>query len=91
MSEQIPNAGKPRIVVRGPNVMDPPLIETDSAHLIEFRDSFGELNALMVRVFSDELWGLVTRNDPDWKSMLIRYGYLDDVAKPVEQIIRQGI
>jgi hypothetical protein len=92
MSEDAqPELGKARIVVRSPNMMAPPLLETNGAHLIEFRDGFGELNALMVRIFSDEMWGLVTRNDPDWKSMLVRYGYLTDMSKPIEQVIRQGI
>ena len=87
MSEMV----RPRIVVRGANVMQPPLLETEDAHLVEFRDSFGELNALMVRIFSEDMWGLVTRNDPDWRSMLAKYGYLNDESKPIEQVIREGI
>jgi hypothetical protein len=70
--------------------MAPPLLETEDAHIIEFRDGFNDLNALMIRVLSDEMWGLVTRNDPDWESTLVRFGYRD-THKPIEQIIRQGI
>jgi len=86
-----PPLGGASIVVKGGNMLAAPLLETGDAHLVEFRDGFGEMHALMVRMFSDELWGLVTRNDPDWKSTLIKYGYLTDIHKPIEQVIKQGI
>lgn len=64
------------IRVLGRNILAPPMLETEDAQIIEFRDGFGDLNALVVRVLSDEMWGLVTKNDPDWYGTLIRYGYM---------------
>ena len=79
-----------KIVVRTNNVLQAPLLETDAAHIIEFRDDFGDLQALMIRVFTDDMWGLVTQNDEDWHATLVRYGYLD-VSKPVQNIIQSGL
>ena len=80
-------ATKPKIVVRGNNILQPPLLETENARTIEFHDSFGELNALMFRVLSDEMWALVTKNDPDWQATLLRFGYID-VKRPVAELIQ---
>ena len=82
--------GKSRIVVRGSNILQPPMLDTTDARTIEFHDPFGELVALMVRVLSDDMWGLVTKNDPDWQATLVRYGYLN-VDKPIDEIIRSGL
>ena len=67
--------GNSRIVVRGTSILQAPLLITEDATLIEFRDGYGDLIALMVRVLSDEMWGLVTKQDPDWQGLLLRYGY----------------
>ena len=72
------------IRVLGPDIMKPPLLETANAQMIEFRDGFGDLNALLVRVISDEMWGLVTKKDPDWFDVLIRYGYIKPGGTPLE-------
>ncbi len=83
--------GKSRIVVRGANVMAPPMLVTENAHLIEFHDGFGELTALLVRLpGNNELWGLVTKNDDDWLETRVRYGYMDP-ARPVADIISKGL
>jgi hypothetical protein len=83
--------GRAQITVRGPNVVAPPLLVTEDAHVIEFRDGFGELNALLVRMpGGDELWGLVTKNDEDWAASLVRYGYIT-ADKTAEDIIRKGL
>jgi hypothetical protein len=83
-------ADKPKIVVRGNNALQPPLLVTEDARTIEFYDGFGDLNALMFRVLSDEMWGLVTKDDPDWQATLIRFGYLD-VGLPMKDIIKNGL
>jgi len=80
-------AGNSRIVVRGTNILQAPLLVTEDATLIEFRDGYDDLIALMVRVLSDDMWGLVTKNDPDWQAMLIRYGY-SGVSAPFGEILR---
>jgi len=76
-------SGKPTIVVRGGNILQPPLLTTTEAKTIEFRDGYGELIALLVRVFgASEMWGLVTKEDADWTETLIRHGYLDVTQAP---------
>ena len=82
-------ADKPKIVVRGGNVLKPPLLVTEDAYVIEFRDGFNDLNALMFRVLSDEMWGLVTKDDPDWHATLVHYGYIE-VSGSVKDIITHG-
>ncbi len=64
-----------QVIVRGPDVMKPPICVSDDAHTIEFRDRFGDLMALMVRVLSEDGWGLITKDDPDWETALIHYGF----------------
>ena len=81
--------GRSTIKVLGPNIMSGPLLETAEAHMIEFRDGFGDLNALLVRVLSDEMWGLVTKKDPDWYDVLVRYGYMKPGGAPMD-ILRAG-
>ena len=66
-----------RIVVRGSNILRPPLLDTRDATILEFYDGNNQLMALLVRVLSTNAWGLVTQNDPDWNEARIRYGYLD--------------
>ena len=71
-------SGQPTVVVRGGGIMQPPLLTTTEAKTIEFRDGYGELVALLIRVFgASEMWGLVTKEDDDWTETLVRYGYLD--------------
>ena len=78
-----------QVIVRGGDVMKPPLCITDDAHTIEIRDRFGDLMALMVRVLSEDGWGLITKDDPDWDTALVRYGFkradqsfVDMIGKP---------
>jgi hypothetical protein len=56
-------------------VMRPPLLDTHEATIVEFRDRFGDLNALFTRHFSDEMWIFVTRDMDEWEETLIRLGY----------------
>ena len=79
-----------KLIVRTNNVLSPPLLETDEASIIEFRDSFGDLQALMIRIFTEDLWGLVTKNDFDWEATLVRYCFLN-VSKPVKDLIKNGL
>ena len=68
--------GKSMIIVRGNSILKPPLIVTSDAHLIEFHDSFGDLNALLFKVLNDECWALVTKDTPEWTEALIRFGFI---------------
>lgn len=82
--------GTGRIVVRGSNILRPPLLDTSEAALIEFRDRHGDLHALFCRILADDMWGLVTRNDPEWQGVLLRYGYRT-TDKPIAHIIQRGL
>lgn len=79
-----------RVVVRGQNIMCPPLLESNDVNLIEFYDSHNELTAFFVRIFTDDTWGLCTKNDPDWAEMCVRYGF-SKVNGPADRIIREGV
>jgi hypothetical protein len=82
--------GLPSIVVRGNNILAPPMLATTDAQTIEFRDGFGDLTALFVRVFgSTGMWGLVTKDDEDWTETLIRFGYLDVTGTAKEVTVSQ--
>jgi hypothetical protein len=89
-NSEIPIAGRPKVVIRGSNIFRPPLFETTDANIIEFRDGFDDLCALFFKVINDDLWGFVTKNDPDWEAVLVRYGYLN-VKKPVIDVIKLGL
>jgi len=71
-----------------------PLLITDKATVVEFRDRFGDLNALFCRHFTDDMWIFVTRDDPDWSATLVRLGY---TAAPmtteqlVDNVVRNGM
>jgi hypothetical protein len=81
---------KSRIVVRGPNILRPPLLDTTGATLIEFYGPDDKLMALVVNVLSPFAWCLVTKDDPDWGTTLLRYGYLN-IDRPIQDILRTGI
>lgn len=53
------------------------LLNTDKATVIEFRDRFGDLMALICRHFTDDMWIFVTKDDPDWDAHLVRLGYIN--------------
>jgi len=82
--------GKATVTVRGNGLLKPPILVTDEAHLIEFRDSFGDLNALLFKVLNDECWALVTKGSDEWASALVRFGYIKPSGS-IEDLIRTGI
>lgn len=80
-----------RIIVRGANVLDKPLLETSQAKVVEFYGSDGQLNALLIKgILSPDLWMFANKLDEDWQQVLIRFGYAD--IKPEElRAIREGL
>jgi hypothetical protein len=78
------------VTVRGPDFTRAPLLVSDQAQTLEFRNADGELFALVFRVLADDMWGMVTRESDDWIATLVRFGY----ARPdgaLQNIIRDGI
>jgi hypothetical protein len=81
-------ATRGKIVVRGRNIMRPPLLETEDAEIIEIHDQFGDLMGLLTRI-QDDVWGLTTRQDEDWNEVCVRYGYQTPQGS-MEQVIARG-
>ena len=48
-----------------------PLLKSTDARLIQIRNRTGELLSVFVRLTGD-IWGFVTRGDPDWEETISR-------------------
>lgn len=60
--------------------------------MILVKDAFGDPMALLVRMLSDDTWGLCTKGDTDWREMLVKYGFASvDKQVPVSTLITEGI
>ena len=79
-----------RIVVRGCDIRQPPLLDSEEAYSIEFIDPDGNIMALCLKVFTDDLWAVMTKNDADWNESLVRYGY-KKVDRNIESVIKNGL
>lgn len=66
------------------------LLDTHEATVIEFRDRFNDLNAIITRHFSDDMWIFVTKNDPDWEAHLVRLGYRPSSLRAADIITKRG-
>jgi len=62
------------------------LLDTHEATVIEFRDVFNDLNAIITRHFSDDMWIFVTKQDPDWEAHLVRLGYMPSPLRTADII-----
>jgi hypothetical protein len=65
-----------RLVVKSDNIMQPPLLDTTEASVVEFYDGNGELVALFGKIFSPDFWAFSNKNDEDWPEALARAGYI---------------
>lgn len=68
------------------DALSKPIFETSEASVVEFFDRNGSMNALLARQFTDDMWVLVTKLDPDWEATLVRLGYINVKASPAEFI-----
>ena len=81
-----------RIVVRGCNIMQPPLLDSAEAQIVEVYDGFGDPMALLVRILSDDTWGLVTKGDEDWEAMKVQYGLASlRPGTTIHDIVESGV
>lgn len=71
------------VVVYGPDVRKPPLLDSIEPQMILIKDAFGDPMVLLVRVLSNDTWGMCSKADPDWSEMLTQYG----IKKPVDRIV----
>ena len=62
------------VVVYGCDVRRPPLLDSNEAQMIVIKDGFGDPMVVLVRILTDDTWGMVTKADPDWNNVLVRYG-----------------
>ena len=80
-----------RIIVRGKNVTEAPLLETSDAKAVEFYDVDNNLCALLVSgVLAEGVWAFANKYDEDWAEVLIRFGYADVSASEVARM-KQGV
>ena len=62
------------VVVYGLDIRKPPLLDSNEPQMILIKDAFGDPMVLLVRILSEDTWGLCTKADSDWQSMLVKYG-----------------
>lgn len=90
MSELAQQRG--RVTVFGPDIRKPPLVDSAEPEMILVRDVAGDPMLLLVRVVSDDRWGLATKGDDDWEEMLVKYGIARLRADvPLADVIRNGV
>jgi len=70
-------------------IFEPPLLETNEANVIEFRDNNGQLEALVTRVLGGELWCFACKSDKDWEQTLLRHGYLKSGTVTIADLIKK--
>jgi len=72
-----------RVVVRGRDQLKPPLLDTDEASAIEFRDpASGELKAIFARgMFGESTWMFVSCSDKDWPEAMRLLGYSQEAPQ----------
>lgn len=86
------NENRGRVTVYGSDMRKPPLVDSSEPELILIRDGFGEPLTLLVRILSEDTWGLVTRGDPDFADMLVRSGLARlRGGVSAQQLIREGV
>jgi len=66
------------------------LLDTLAANKLEFRDQFGDLHTLIFRQFTDDMWCMVNKNDPDWDAHLVRMGYREPDEDIRSAILKAG-
>ena len=79
-------------MVYGPDVMKAPLLDSPEPNMVMLKDSLGDPKVLLVRILSDDTWGMCTKGDPDWTAMLVRYGFKDvDPKAGLKDIVENGV
>lgn len=77
------------VSVYGRNIIEGPMLESQNISMMVVRDIDGGPVAVLVRILSNDTWGLSTRGDEDFNAVLTRYGLTDDTpAKGVEDVIK---
>jgi len=64
-----------RIVVRGKDIREEPLLDTEEASAVEMYDSLGNLVVIVHRMGNSEYYGVTTNQDPDWEAAKEQLGY----------------
>jgi len=69
-----------KVVVRGANVFDPPLLTTDQAERIEFQDPADDSLMAVFYQIQNGMWMFTKRDDPDWADTLLQIGYTQEMV-----------
>jgi len=80
--------GKPGRLVVSAGPLKRTLLETHEATTMGFYDRFGDLHAVIYRIFTDDVWAFANKYDDDWKVTLARLGIVAvdpiDIPTPTE-------
>jgi hypothetical protein len=80
------------VVVYGSDIRMPPLLDSNEPQMVLFKDAFGDPMVLFVRILSEDTWGMVTKGDADWNSMLVKYGFNElRVGTSIQDIITNNV
>jgi len=80
------------VVVFGSDVASPKLLDSAAPNMVMIKDSFGDPMILLVRILSDDTWGLCTRGDSDWDAMLVKYGFRDLArGTSIVDVVKDGV
>ena len=66
------------VTVLGNNIAKPPLYEGADAKQIIIRDTSGRAMLLIVNI-AENIWGVSSSTDGDWKIILERYGIKEKI------------
>ncbi len=80
------------VVVFGQSVLSKKLLDSPEPNMIMIKDGFGDPMILLVRILSDDTWGLCTKGDADWNDMLVKYGFKDLApGTSIVDVVNDGI
>lgn len=62
------------VTVYGKSILEAPLLDTPDVGMIVVKDVFGDPMMLLTRLSVSDVWGLSSRGDADFSTVLERYG-----------------
>jgi hypothetical protein len=83
--------GAPGRVLVSAGPLRPLLLDTHEATVFGFYDRFGDLHTLIYRMLSDDMWGISTKQDVDWRATLTRLGIKSADILVIPEGIRMGV
>lgn len=63
-----------KVVIRPKNILKQAVVEIRDPQVLELYDNNDNLIAVLTQLFNDNLWGMVTKGDPDFNTTLVQLG-----------------